>query len=168
MADGGTEVDQWDLINHLSMAFAFTLTQSGAPLIYYGDEIGLHGGGDPDNRRTMSFDPYLSANQSELHERVAAIGRARQDSHALRRGARSQLWVDSDLYVYARDSGSGDVAIVGMNKSSGSRSESIDVSTLDIEGATLSDALGGGTSVSVSNGSFSLSLDSMQYVILVR
>jgi glycosidase len=167
MAEGGSTVTQWDLINHLSMAFAFTLTQPGAPLIYYGDEIGLHGWGDPDNRRMMSFDPYLSANQIELHDRIAAIGRARQQHQALRRGERKQLWVDSDFLAYARDNGGGDVAIVAMNKSGGSRAESIAVADLGLTtGQHLTD-LFSGTNHEVSGGQVYIALDSMQYVILV-
>lgn len=168
MASGGSSVNQWELINRMSMAFAFTLTQPGAPLIYYGDEIGLHGGGDPDNRRMMSFEPYLSANQTELRDRVASIGQIRAGSTALRRGDRIQLWVDDSFYVYARDNGSGDVAIVAMNKSGGSRSEWVDLSSLGVGGATFSDALGSGISVTESGGGFTLTLDSWQYALLVR
>jgi len=35
----------------LKLAYTFLFTTRGIPLIYYGDEIGLPGGGDPDNRR---------------------------------------------------------------------------------------------------------------------
>jgi glycosidase len=35
----------------LKLAYTFILTARGTPLLYYGDEIGLPGGGDPDNRR---------------------------------------------------------------------------------------------------------------------
>ena len=35
----------------LELAHTFLLTTRGTPLLYYGDEIGLPGGGDPDNRR---------------------------------------------------------------------------------------------------------------------
>jgi glycosidase len=35
----------------LKLAYTFLLTTRGIPLIYYGDEIGMPGGGDPDNRR---------------------------------------------------------------------------------------------------------------------
>ncbi len=109
MQAGGASVTEWDTINKASMAFAFVLTQPGVPLIYYGDEIGLAGAGDPDNRRLMNFDPYLSGNQGEV---------------ALRRGERKQLWVDDDLYVYARDAGGGEVAVIALNKGGGARTES--------------------------------------------
>jgi len=168
MAAGGpTTVDQWDLINKMSMAFCFVLTQKGVPLIYYGDEIGLAGNGDPDNRRNMSFDPYLNANQTEMLDRVKAIGQARQDSRALRRGDRTQLWVDDDLYVYARDAGSGDVAIIAMNKSGSTRTESITIpADLDIDGQILDNAAGAG-SITVNGGAASLSLGSWEYAIFL-
>ena len=167
MADGGSSVDEWDLINQQSMALAFTLTQPGVPLLYYGDEVGMHGGGDPDNRRIMNFAPYLSANQSELLGRVQAIGQARAGSAALRRGERVALWVDDDLLVYALDNGGGDVAIVAMNKGWSTRTETISVSSLDIDGVTLTDALDGSMSVTESGGNISLSLGSWEYAMLV-
>lgn len=45
MSEPGATVDG------LKLAFTYLLTARGTPLIYYGDEIALRGGGDPDNRR---------------------------------------------------------------------------------------------------------------------
>lgn len=168
MADGGATVSQWDVINRMSLGFAFTLTQPGVPLIYYGDEIGLHGGGDPDNRRMMNFAPYLSANQETLLARVQAMGRARAEHAALRRGERVQLWVDDDLLVYALDNGGGDVALVALNKGGSTRTESVDVSALGLSGAAFVDALGSSATASESGGSVALSVDSWQALYLVR
>jgi len=42
-------------INRLKIAAAFQLTYLGAPCIYYGTEIGMEGGNDPDCRRTMEW-----------------------------------------------------------------------------------------------------------------
>ena len=168
MAEGGGTVTEWDLIHKASMAFAFTLTQPGVPLIYYGDEIGLHGGGDPDNRRFMSFAPYLSANQETLLARVQAIGQARAASTALRRGTAAELWLEDDLYVYALDNGGGDVAIVAMNKGGGTRTVSVDLSAHGVDGARFTDALGSGDSGTVSAGALSITLDSWQTAILVQ
>jgi neopullulanase len=164
----GSSVTEWDLINRQSMALAFTLTQPGVPLLYYGDEIGLHGGGDPDNRRQMNFAPYLSANQEELLTRTQAIGRARAESEALRRGERVQLWVDDGLLIYALDNGGGDVAIVAMNKGSSSRTETVDVGDLGASGATWQDRKLSTRSFTASGANLTLTLGSWDYAILVR
>ncbi|MDD2635631.1 MAG: alpha-amylase family glycosyl hydrolase [Bacteroidales bacterium] len=46
---------------------AFTMSIPGIPCIYYGDEIGMPGAGDPDNRRMMIFD-NLNPEQKETFE----------------------------------------------------------------------------------------------------
>jgi cyclomaltodextrinase len=40
----------------LKLALLMQMTYVGSPLIYYGDEIGMTGGKDPDCRRTMNWD----------------------------------------------------------------------------------------------------------------
>lgn len=128
MGQGGADAiddGQWNIINRLSMAFAFLLTQPGVPLIYYGDEVGLAGAGDPDNRRMMDW--TWNAGQQELMGRVRALGRIRQDLKPLRRGKMTQLWVDDDLYVYARHSAPDEVVLVAMNKGSSMRQEVVTI-----------------------------------------
>ncbi len=168
MASGGAAITQQALIDRTALAFTFVLTQRGVPLIYYGDEIGLHGGADPDNRRMMNFAPYLSANQSALLERVQAVGQARRDHAALRRGGMRELWVEDDRYVYARDTGGGtggdDLAIIALNKGAAT-AWSVPVSGMD--GVTFTDALGSGRSATVSGGQLPISLGAMDAVIWV-
>ena len=169
MAAGGSTVTEQRLIDRASMAFAFLLTQPGAPLVYYGDEIGLAGSGDPDNRRLMTFAPYLSANQAELLERVGRIGRARAGSTALRRGSRRELWVDDDFYVYVRDAGGGDAALVALNRSGSPRSETVTVPAAHgLAGRTLEDVARPGRSVTVVGGSATVSLGAWDYAVLLR
>lgn len=83
------------------MANGFTLlmTTRGVPLIYYGDEIGLPGAGDPDNRRDMQWSGY-SAGQNLLKAHVEKLGQIRKDHVALRRGNRTALWVTNDTMAY--------------------------------------------------------------------
>lgn len=46
----------------LRLAALMQMTFPGMPVIYYGDEVGLTGGADPDNRRTM---PWLETEQDQ-------------------------------------------------------------------------------------------------------
>ena len=139
--DTGDAVTEGWLIDRIAMAFAFVLTQPGVPLIYYGDEIGLAGAGDPDNRRIMP--QALNGNRLELLRRVQALGQARSTLPALRRGERNQLWVDENFYVYARVSEKGDeMALVAMNKGDTTRTETVDVpNALGLSGQVLLDIL---------------------------
>jgi glycosidase len=41
----------------MKLAALFQFTYSGTPCIYYGDEVGLDGGPDPDCRKCMEWDP---------------------------------------------------------------------------------------------------------------
>jgi glycosidase len=100
----------------LRLAFTFLLTTPGIPLIYYGDEIGLPGAADPDNRRLMKFSG-LSGNEQMVLSRVQLAGTARQSHAALRRGERRTLYVDANVYVFARGTGS-DAVIVALNRNS--------------------------------------------------
>ncbi len=88
----------------MANAFAFLLTSPGVPLIYYGDEIGLPGAGDPDNRRFMQW-TGLSADQQWLRSRVAALGELRKTHAALRRGKRAIISATDNTFVYSMSDG---------------------------------------------------------------
>lgn len=164
MDDGTTEITQWDLINRMSMAFTFLLTQPGVPLIYYGDEVGLAGSGDPDNRRFMP--QALNANRTELLRRVQQIGKLRGEITALRRGGRKELWINDDMYVYVRDAGPGEVAIIAMNKSGAPQSAEVQIpNALGLTGATLQSRNSDRT-YRIIDGVLNLQLDSWEYAIL--
>ncbi len=98
-------------------ALTFVLTMPGVPLVYYGDEIGLPGAGDPDNRRLMRFGDSLSSRESALLAHVQKVGQARRANRGLRYGARYTLQIDRDLLVYQRDDASGtDGAITAIHR----------------------------------------------------
>ncbi|HZI15361.1 MAG TPA: alpha-amylase family glycosyl hydrolase [Myxococcus sp.] len=100
----------------LKFAFAFVLTQPGVPLIYYGDEIGMPGAGDPDNRRMMRFDSVLAPQERQVLELVQKLGRARVEHAALQTGDRNTLIVEKDLYIYQRSLPDGRGALVVLNR----------------------------------------------------
>jgi glycosidase len=153
--------------DRLFLAFTFTLTQPGVPLIYYGDEIGMPGAADPDNRRSMRFDAALSAREQHLLDRVRIVAHARGTHAGLRRGARRTLYTDGDGYVFARGADT-DLAIIAINRGSTSRSVHINVPRdLGGEGMTLRDLLGG-PSITISGGGFDVPFTPRGAAVFVR
>ncbi|ATB48014.1 alpha-amylase family glycosyl hydrolase [Corallococcus macrosporus] len=106
----------------MKYGFGFVLTQPGVPLVYYGDEVGLPGAGDPDNRRLMRFGDTLTPLERELLGFVQKLGQARIAHEALQTGARRTLRVESDLYVFQRDLPDGRGAVVAINRGAVERS----------------------------------------------
>jgi glycosidase len=86
----------------LAMLFQFAFP--GAPAIYYGDEVGLDGGKDPDSRRAF---PWDSAHwRGDLRPFAQALIGIRKRSNALRRGEITHLIADDDhTYAMARSLG---------------------------------------------------------------
>ena len=118
----------------LGVAFTALMTLQGVPLIYYGDEIGLAGGGDPDNRRFMKWSG-LSSHQTKLKAHVAKLGKIRAANSALRRGVRKERWKENDVYAYSMTHGSNVVYVV-LNRSDSSK-------TIKLPGTSLTDQLTG-------------------------
>lgn len=110
----GPSIDADEPFDRLRWAFAFILTQPGVPLIYYGDEVGLPGAGDPDNRRFMKWSS-LSTREQSLLEFMQKVGSARRNSEAFRRGTRDTLVIERDLYIYQRTTQT-DGAVVVINR----------------------------------------------------
>lgn len=110
----------------LGLATVFLLTSRGIPLIYYGDEIGLAGGGDPDNRRDFpggfagdarnAFEASgRTSEEQRLWTDIETVARFRRQSPALRRGNLVQLAVEDQVYAYARRSVGETVLVVFNN-----------------------------------------------------
>lgn len=98
----------------LANGFSILMTTRGAPLIYYGDEYGLAGGGDPDNRRFMQWDGYSSGQQG-LRDHLARLTAIRAEHPATRRGTRTTLSSASDTIAY-RVEAPGDALVVAVNR----------------------------------------------------
>jgi glycosidase len=100
-------------IEGLKLAFTFLLTTRGTPLIYYGDEIAMRGGDDPDNRRDFPGgwpgDPLnafeargRTSEQNSVFTHVQKLLRLRAATADLRRGKLTNLLADEQQYLYRR------------------------------------------------------------------
>lgn len=105
----------WEPYKRTALAHAFVLTQPGMPVLYQGDEIGLAGGGDPDNRRPMPEPATWTEPQQWLFGQVSTLGRLRNRVTALRRGARTDLARAPDHIAY-RMAGPDGAAVVALNR----------------------------------------------------
>ena len=79
-------------------AVVIQMTWPGAPTVYYGDEAGLCGWTDPDNRRTY---PWGREDRALIDFHKAVI-RLHRESRALRRGSYKMLCGDNGLLAYGR------------------------------------------------------------------
>jgi glycosidase len=125
----------------LGLAFALLLTNRGVPLIYYGDEVGLAGGGDPDDRRMMPWnDAGLNQHQLALRANVRALSRIRAENPVLGRGVRTTLAVTKDTWVYKMEGCDADPVTVAINRSDAAASVAVPAGSYTnlVDGTTLS------------------------------
>jgi glycosidase len=109
----------------LGMLMAFNMSIPGIPVIYYGDEYGMAGAGDPDNRRMMKFDSLnpQEKRQLEITSKLAGLRRA---SMPLIYGDFTTIKVNDKVFVYIR-SYFDKAVIVIFNKDKGPRKIEFDL-----------------------------------------
>jgi hypothetical protein len=114
----------------LELALFSLLTLPGIPQLYYGDELGLYGGLDPDNRRDMPAWAWDATTRGGSHPGLAAPGadatfalvRAliglRRSEPALYGGSYAELWRPNgsarDVFAFFRAAGASEV-VVGLD-----------------------------------------------------
>ncbi len=92
----------------LAMVAQFTLP--GVPMVYYGDEVGMEGGNDPDCRRCMEWDPARW--NSRLYDTIRRLIRCRRDHPALQSGRFEPLLAFNGLYAFRRLLAEDEVVVV--------------------------------------------------------
>ncbi|MCX8128741.1 MAG: alpha-amylase family glycosyl hydrolase [Clostridia bacterium] len=81
----------------LKQAIAFTMTYTGIPVMYYGTEIALDGGADPDNRRDMDWNA-----KSAVTDYVKKLASVRKANKALTHGDIKIIKLEDDFICYRR------------------------------------------------------------------
>jgi len=90
------------------LALAITLLINGMPLIYYGDEVGLEGDVDPDNRRAFPW--HITKRELGM---LQDIGNIRSASKVLKKGNLLPLYTKSRLLGFMRRYGEEEIIVYG-------------------------------------------------------
>lgn len=132
----------------LRLATLFQMTYPGAPCIYYGSEIGMEGGRDPDCRRAFPWDESRwSATLRDFVKRCIAL---RHKYSALRRGEYKRLHAEDSVYAFGRRLGD-ETLVVAINVARYTRTPEINAAGYLLDGANLRDVLTGAVA-KVNNG----------------
>jgi glycosidase len=161
----------------LALALSLVMTTRGIPMLYYGDELGLPGAGDPDNRRDFPGgwrgdrqDAFvrggLAREQQALVEHVRRLARLRRELPALGRGRLRHLLTEEQRYAFARTLDSGSVLVV-FNNAADHVELDVPVASLGLaDGTLLADQLGGAGESVVSGGHLRLALPGRSAAVL--
>ncbi len=98
----------------LKAAFALLTTLRGIPQIYYGDEIGMPGANDPDDRHDFpggfagdKQNAFAQAGrtpqQQEIYAYLQSLLKLRRENAALREGVQKHVVVADDYYLFTRE-----------------------------------------------------------------
>ena len=94
------QVDDPLTYEKIKMYMSYLMTIPGPPVIYYGNEIGMTGAADPDNRRPMQWE--IDQYQKELRTYVSSLTALRKEHSALRYGDYITIRADKAVYSYLR------------------------------------------------------------------
>ena len=163
----------------LRLADTFLLTTRGVPLIYYGDEIGMPGGNDPDNRRDFPggwiADPRNAFSASgrtpeeqAIFEHLRRLMHLRAELAPLRRGKHVSLAASEQMYAYGRVTETESVLVVFNNGTEAARLE-VPVGPLGISrGTALRDRLDAAPDLQIQADSVSVTMPARSAAIYTR
>ena len=89
-------------VRRLMLGAMFSMSYVGMPHIWYGNEVGMTGGKDPDCRRPMDWDYVEDADKVALRDYYGTITRFRRDHEVLSRGDFTTLLAEGRTYAFAR------------------------------------------------------------------
>ncbi|MBL7978862.1 MAG: alpha-glucosidase C-terminal domain-containing protein [Bacteroidetes Order II. Incertae sedis bacterium] len=109
------QADHAESFRKVALYMAYMMAIPGLPTIYYGDEIGISGSSDPDNRRMMRFAPQLNASEAQLLKEIQQISNLRRQLPALRYGDFLPIKAEQGLFAFLRSDYNQRVLVV-LNK----------------------------------------------------
>ncbi|HXQ72671.1 MAG TPA: alpha-amylase family glycosyl hydrolase, partial [Pyrinomonadaceae bacterium] len=98
---------------------AFILSVRRIPQLYYGEEIAMEGGEDPDNRRDFPVSAFQAAERKgkarQMFDWTREWIRLRREHSAIRRGRLIDLVYDDNVYVFARQDNT-ETVVIAINR----------------------------------------------------
>jgi glycosidase len=158
------KVDSTAAFEKLKLGLTFVLAVDGVPMIYYGDEIGLSGAGDPDNRRMMRWGDEVTAEENAVREHFSKVAAVRHKHPALRYGSRRALVSEGDRYAFVR-AHLGDAVLAVWNRGKGENEFELMVGP-EMPDGSYADALSG-EKIEVKEGKASFRLGPMKSALFV-
>jgi glycosidase len=163
----------------LNLAHTLIMTIRGTPQIYYGDEIAMMGGGDPDNRRDFPggfpgdtrnafVEEGRTSDEQAAFEHLQKLGQLRAELEPLRRGALVNLFISDQQYAYARVGSQASVVIVINNDTKPAKIELGLAGTNLPDGVKLVDRLGAASEATVGGGMMRAELPARTAAIFAR
>lgn len=107
---------------YMKQALSFIMTYPQIPIIYYGTEIAMPGGNDPDNRNDMNWNSIKDSRMLSFYKMLVSL---RSSNPALISGKFELLDYDANYISYMRIKGS-DSVIVIMNLQNSAKNITID------------------------------------------
>ena len=159
----------------LKLAYGLVLTLRGIPQLYYGDEIALPGGADPDNRRDFpggwpddrqsAFLPSSrTPQQQELFTYVQTLLRLRREHVALETGRLWHVFSDQSSYIFLRDTEE-EHLLVAFNNAAVPRSLRINIDDTPLQHLPAASPLFGEGTAQVTSGELRLTLPAQSITI---
>jgi len=101
-------------LDRMKLAIAFEFCYVGVPYIYYGDEIGIDGGNDPQCRKCMVWEEEKQ--NTELYNLYKTMISLRKHNKALIYGGYKKLYCEDNIMVFER-SHEGETLLIAINNS---------------------------------------------------
>jgi glycosidase len=158
------KVDNPAAYEKLKLGLTFVLSVDGVPMIYYGDEIGMSGAGDPDNRRMMPWDGSVTEAENSVREHFSKVAAVRHKHPALRYGSRRPLVAEGDRYAFVR-AHLGDSVLAVWNRGPNQTEFAVEPGP-EMPDGSYEDALSGQV-IEVKDGRSTFKLDPMKSALFV-
>ena len=148
----------------LKLAILTQMSFEGVPYIYYGDEAGLEGGKDPENRKTYPWknedmeimDFYRHCSQFRNRNKVLTYG----DTYFIYTG-------NDDVFMYVRFDKEHEGVLVVVNRSENQQNISVELKADYIEEITVKySVVNNGEKIEPVDNKFNIDIDSKSYRVL--